>query len=168
MADGYWCMEADKNTTNPITRYIDNVEVALRMRQLENGSALMCDSYARLPITPSTYTVKKIKEDNKEYSGSYSSSSTFISSFSFEDPLPLGFYTVQLEDDGDSSDVYVKINKDTNNENISGFRQGKYVYIVFYSQTPLNEVDIHCSGGANYKTKNIKLFKGYLPFNGIN
>lgn len=121
--------------------------------------------YASLPIVPSDYKTTLIKENTAEHSGTYDTTSALVESFSFvDDPLPMGFYSLLWNDNGDSDNPYVKFNASGLNINILPCKRGSKSYAIFYAKEPIETLDLRVSDGTTYNVDYFALYKGYKTF----
>lgn len=122
-----------------------------------------------IPIQQPKVSSSILASKNFDMSGDIGDSTVYIGTFSFTELLDKGFYTVNIETDGDA-DGYIRIYYDTTDveagitipnqykesENIGGISS-----VVFYAEMPISRIDVRVKNGTHYHVGKVNVYRGY-------
>lgn len=169
------CVRVEDNTltiihsTDNKKRLVDNTLVGVVCEQI-NISRFPVVGYvhaADIIKTPVECNNNKIYSPNFRKSIKFSSSTVYVASAVFENPIERGFYTVNMNIDG--CDGYIKVfYKNGTQVNYQTKTKAGTTSIVFYAEMPVSKIDFRLSNGklnSSYIVGNLEIYKGYAQPN---
>ena len=119
---------------------------------------------SRLPITPSGYRVERIADLPEKRTGTFASEAE-MARLSFEEPLPVGFYSLNWTEDGDGKSFVRVTGVNAKGEAVLTDREilratGRR-HFTFFADMPLSSVCICARAGSRYEIGELTLHKGY-------
>ncbi len=119
---------------------------------------------ARLPITPSRYCVERIADLPEKRTGTYAGKAE-MARLSFEEPLPVGFYSMNWTEDGDGKSFVRVLGVDAHGQEIPteyGIqRSTQKRHLTFFADMPVHAVCLCVEGGSRFDVDGLTLHRGY-------